>query len=296
MKIFKRISPFLFLVLFLGSCNNSDPEAFAYGNFESEDVFISAETTGRILYLGIDEGDSIEKGDTIALIDTTQLNLKYLQLLAAKKAVASKLSQINRQKDVNQVGISNLDREIKRFGSLFLEEAATKKQMDDLEGQLKMLEAQEQTLNSQKQSVYAEVESIEVQVLQIRDMIERSIIRAPFNSNVLEIYTREGELAAAGRKLIKIADLSYLNLRIFIQGDQLSSIRLGNSINVVYDGAEGLNTTKGEVIWISDEAEFTPKIIQTRDDRISLVYAAKIKVLNDGSLKIGMPGEINLED
>ena len=296
MRIFKSISSFLFLVLFLGSCNNADPEAFAYGNFESEDVFISAETTGRILYLGIDEGDSIEKGDTIALIDTTQLNLKYLQLLAAKKAVASKLSQINRQKDVNQVGISNLEREIKRFGSLFLEEAATKKQMDDLDGQLKLLEAQEQILNSQKKSVYAEVESIEVQVLQIRDMIERSIIRAPFNSNVLEIYTREGELAAAGRKLIKIADLSYLNLRIFIQGNQLSSIRLGNSINVVYDGEEGLNTTKGEVIWISDEAEFTPKIIQTRDDRISLVYAAKIKVLNDGSLKIGMPGEINLEN
>jgi len=296
MTIIKNIMPFLFLLLLLGSCKNEDTEAFAYGNFESEDVFISAETSGKVLNFSIDEGSVLEQGDIIAVIDTSQLNLKYMQLLASRKAVASKLSQINRQKDINQVNVANLEREIKRFGSLFLEEAATKKQLDDLEGQLNLLKAQEQSFNSQKQTVYAEIESVDVQELQIRDQIERSIIRAPFKSTVLEIYTREGELAMAGRKLIKLADISYLNLRIFIQGSQLSSIKLGNTINVVYDGAEGLNTIKGEVIWISNEAEFTPKIIQTRDDRVSLVYAAKIKVANDGSLKIGMPGEINLEN
>ncbi len=296
MTIIKNIMPFLFLLLLLGSCKNEDTEAFAYGNFESEDVFISAETSGKVLNFSIDEGSVLEQGDIIAVVDTSQLNLKYLQLLASRKAVASKLSQINRQKDINQVNVANLEREIKRFGSLFLEEAATKKQLDDLEGQLNLLKAQEQSFNSQKKTVYAEIESVDVQELQIKDQIERSIIRAPFKSTVLEIYTREGELAMAGRKLIKLADISYLNLRIFIQGSQLSSIKLGNTINVVYDGAEGLNTIKGEVIWISNEAEFTPKIIQTRDDRVSLVYAAKIKVANDGSLKIGMPGEINLEN
>lgn len=285
-----------FICLFIGSCNESDTEAFAYGNFETEDVSISSETTGKIIKMTISEGDKLEKADVIAIVDTSQLHLKILQLKASRKAVASKLNQLSSQKEVVKINIEVLEKEIKRFGSLFLEKAATKKQLDDLEGNLKVLKAQVNTIDSQKSSVYAELESVDVQILQIEDQMKRSYLRAPFAATVLEKYAQQGELAAVGKKIVKLADLSYLNLRVFIQGDQLSSIKLGNRVQVVYDGAEGLETTRGEVIWVSSEAEFTPKIIQTRDDRVSLVYAAKIKVINDGSLKIGMPAEINIEN
>ncbi|MCK4920000.1 MAG: HlyD family efflux transporter periplasmic adaptor subunit [Bacteroidales bacterium] len=281
---------------FIISCTESDPEAFAYGNFESEDVLISSETTGKILQMSISEGDNLEKGDNIAIIDTTQLHLKSLQLKASRKGVASRLNQLAKQKDVNKVNISILEKEIIRFGSLFLEKAATKKQLDDLEGKLEIILAQDKTIDSQKGTIYAELESIDLQILQLKDQLERSYIKAPFSCSVLEKYAMEEELAAAGRKIVKITDLSYLNLRVFIQGDQLSSVKLGGKVQVIYDGANGLETTSGELIWVSSEAEFTPKIIQTREDRVSLVYAAKIKVKNDGSLKIGMPGEVNIED
>lgn len=281
---------------FLISCTESDPEAFAYGNFESEDVLISSETTGKILQMNISEGDKLNKGDNIALIDTTQLYLKSLQLKASRKGVVSGLNQLAMQKEVNKVNIYILEKEIKRFGSLFLEKATTKKTLDDLEGKLDILIAQDKTIDSQKGSVYAEMESIDIQILQIKDQIAKSYIHAPFSCTVLEKYAREGELATVGRKIVKITDLSYLNLRVFIQGNQLSSIKLGDKLKVIYDGSNGLETTSGEVIWVSSEAEFTPKIIQTREDRVSLVYATKIKVENDGSLKIGMPGEINIDD
>jgi len=284
------------ICLLIGSCNESDTDAFAYGNFETEDVSISAETTGKIIKMSIVEGDKLDKGDVIAIVDTTQLHLKIEQLKASRKAVSSKLNQLSSQKEVTLVNISVLEKEIKRFGSLFLEKAATKKQLDDLEGNLEILNAQMKTIDSQKSTVYAELESVDVQILQIQDQLNRSYLRAPFTCTVLEKYAQEGELATMGRKIAKVADLSHLNLRVFIQGDQLTSIKLRDMVQVVYDGSEGLETTRGRVIWVSSEAEFTPKIIQTREDRVSLVYATKIKVKNDGSLKIGMPAEINIEN
>ncbi|MCF8389816.1 MAG: HlyD family efflux transporter periplasmic adaptor subunit [Bacteroidales bacterium] len=283
------------ICLMLASCKETEPEAFASGNFETQDVSISAETTGKILQLNISEGDRLEEGQIFAIIDTTQLYLKRVQLMACRKGIASRLNQLSTQKDVTEVNMDVLEKEIIRFGSLFIEKAATKKQLDDLEGQMNILKAQLKTIDAQKASIYAELESIDAQIMQIQDQIDRSYVRAPFNCTVLEKYMLEGELAVAGRKIAKVADLSFLNLRVFIQGDQLSSIKLGDSLQVVYDGSQGPEKTKGIVIWVSSEAEFTPKIIQTREDRVSLVYAVKLKVENDGSLKIGMPGEINID-
>ena len=294
MKSIRFISTVLFLSFIMFSCSDKEPEAFAYGNFESEDTFISSETSGRILEMKVNEGDRLMKGNLIAIIDTTQLYLKKLQLNAGRNAIESRIKQIEDQKKLVQVNKENLEKEIKRFGTLFLEKAATKKQLDDLEAQLEVLKVQMSGFDSQKKTIFAELKTMDVQIMQIDDQIEKSYISAPFDCNVIEKYARLGEMAPAGRKIIKVTDLSHLTLRVFVQGNQLSSLKLGDEIGVSYDGPEGLIKTTGKVIWISSEAEFTPKIIQTREDSVSMVYAVKIDVKNDGSLKTGMPGEINI--
>lgn len=293
----KNAIKILFIIFFLAgyiSCSNNNEKSFAYGNFESEDLLIPSETTGIITGFYVDEGDLLEPGDRIAMTDTTQLFLKRTQLIAARNAVSAKLAQINSQIEVQKVNLQNLEREFKRFGSLFLEEAATKKQMDDLEGKIDMVKAQINALTSQKSSVYAELDAQDAQIEQVNDQIQSSAIVSPQNARVLETFNRRGEMAVAGRPIVKIADLSNLILRIFIDGNQLSSINIGDKVKVIYDGPDGLMDTEGTVSWISSEAEFTPKIIQTREERVNLVYAAKVMVPNDGSLKVGMPGEIQL--
>lgn len=283
------------IILLTVSCKNDSQEAFAYGNFESEDLMLSSQSNGILLSLKTEEGDRVEKGDLIAIIDSTQLDLKRLQLVSGKKTLSAKISQINSQEEVYRRNLENLERELKRFGNLFLEKAATKKQVDDLEGQITVIQAQLNTLEVQKQAVYTELETLNVQIKQMDDQIDKCRVKAPISGTVLEKYSREGELTMQGKRIVKIADLSNLYLRAFIDGNQLSLVSLGDKVNVVYDGAEDLESIEGTVTWISSEAEFTPKIIQTRDDRVSLVYAMKVIVPNNGSLKIGMPGEINLK-
>jgi HlyD family secretion protein len=293
----KKMKPLLFvglLLVVLTSCNTNSDESFAYGNFESVEIFIPAENSGIVKELYVEEGTLVEKGQKIGHTDTLQLHLRKQQVKAAKKSVNARLVQINSQIKVQEVSLLNLQREYKRFGSLFLEEAATKKQMDDLEGQIALTEAQIQALQSQKLAVYAESDAQEAQVNQLKDQISRSTILSPSQGQVLEVYVRQGEMAVAGRPVVKIADISYLILRVFIDGNQLSFIALGDKVEVLYDGPEGIKTTEGTLSWISSKAEFTPKIIQTREDRVNLVYAVKVRVANDGELKIGMPGEIKL--
>lgn len=278
----------------LTSCNTDPEESFAYGNFESVGLFIPAENSGIINNFYVEEGMLVQPGEKIAEMDTLQLHLKKQQVIAAKKAVNARIVQINSQIEVQEVSLANLEREYKRFGSLFLEEAATKKQLDDLEGQIRLARAQIQALNSQKLAVYAEADAQAARLSQLEDQIKRSTILAPSQGQILEVFTRQGEMAMAGRPVAKMADLSNLILRVFIDGDQLSSITTGDRVKVLFDGMTGINYTEGTVSWVSPEAEFTPKIIQTREDRVNLVYAVKVIVPNDGSLKIGMPGEIQL--
>lgn len=278
----------------LSSCTRETERSFAFGNFESVEIFLPAQNNGILSEFLVEEGDLVSGGQKIAQTDTIQLHLKKQQLLAAKKAVFARLNQINSQIGVQEVNLDNLKREYKRFGTLFLEEAATKKQLDDLEGQINMTEAQVEALNSQKLSVYAEIDAQDAQIQQLDDQISRSTLVSPSDGQVLETYLNQGEMAITGRPVAKIADLSELILRVFIDGDQLSSIKIGDEVKVLYDGPEGIASTEGKISWISSEAEFTPKIIQTREERVNLVYAVKVRVPNDGSLKIGMPGEIQL--
>ncbi|MFW5644272.1 MAG: HlyD family secretion protein [Bacteroidota bacterium] len=285
---------FLGLLLMVSSCGEEEKESFAYGNFESNDLLIPSETSGLIIHLDVNQGDEIRKDSRIALIDTSQYHLQKQQVLASRKAVLATLPQLEAEIRVQEVNISNLERELKRFASLFLENAATASQIDDIEGRLELARAQLNSLKTRKLSVYAERDAKDAQLRQIEDQIHRSFIAAPIDGQILEIFLNGGEMAVTGRPVAKLANLKELILRVFIEGDQLSSIKLNDKVRVLFDGPEGLESTEGKISWISPRAEFTPKIIQTRENRVNLVYAVKVSVPNDGRIKIGMPGEIQL--
>ncbi len=291
---YKYLAPtVLFLSLLLASCRQKEEEAFAYGNFESEDVLVSTETTGTVDMFSIHEGDRVKKNQLLGIIDTSQLHLKLVQVKASGEAVGSRLAQLDEEMNVNDVNLQNIQRDLSRVEAMHKEGAATDKQLDDLRGQVAVTNARNAALRSQKTSIYAELNANKAQILQIRDQIQKCILRAPMDGTILETFIREGELAVTGHALYKMADLTSVILRAFIDGDQLSSISIGEKVEISYDGPGGrLLHNTGTVSWISTEAEFTPKIIQTRKERVNLVYAVKVIVPNDGSLKIGMPGEI----
>jgi HlyD family secretion protein len=282
-----------FSVLMIASCKQKDPEAFAFGNFESDEIVVSAESTGKLFDFKVDEGMKVDSGQYCGYVDTTQQYLKKLQLRNGINTVKTKYIQLEKQLAVNYVSMKNIKREQARLDSMFMGGAATSKQIDDLSGQADLLEAQISALNSQKATLDAEKESLEIQISQVNDLISKSVIYSPVKGTVLEKYLFRGELATTGKPLFKIADLSELVLRVYISGNQLEAIKLGSEVRVFADSANNaLREFRGVVAWISSKSEFTPKIIQTRDERVNLVYAVKVRVPNDGSLKIGMPGEI----
>ncbi len=283
------------LILSLYSCKSTEDDAFAYGNFESQDILISSEVMGELLSFSTEEGERLKKSDVIGLIDSTQLFLKKLQLISASSVIKSGLQELDAQIGVNSVNQNNLEREQLRSQNLLKDGAATAKQIDDMNGQIALIKAQTSALKAKKTGIYAQMESSEIQVRQIEDQIRKCFITAPIEGTVLEVYLRKGELAAPGKAIFKMANLNEMILRVFISGDQLSQVNTGDSIIVRIDGKDNsLKELTGEVIWISSEAEFTPKIIQTRKERVNLVYAMKVSVKNNGEIKIGMPGEVSL--
>jgi HlyD family secretion protein len=292
----KSLTLILTTVLFLSiSCKNKETEAFAYGNFESEEIIVSAEASGKLNEFKIIEGMTLKPADYLGYIDTTQYYLKKLQLSAGINSVKAKLVQTDKQLIINEVSMKNLVREKNRIDSLLEGGAATSRQLDDINGQIDLLNAQTDAVVSQKNTIRTEIESLDIQIMQINDFITKSLIKSPASGTVLEKYLYEGELAVTGKPLFKMADISYLILRVFVSGNQIEQIKIGSEVNVYIDTQKNeLKKIKGRVSWISDKSEFTPKIIQTRDERVNLVYAVKIRVINDGNLKIGMPGEIHL--
>ncbi len=281
--------------LFATSCKNNEPEAFAFGNFESEEIIISAESSGRLMEFTVTEGKILTPGDYCGYIDSTQQYLKRKQLQAGIGSVNAKMNQLEQQLLVNEVSMNNMLREKNRINSLLEGGAATTKQMDDINGQIDLLKAQTNALVSQKAVIRTERESLEIQIMQVNDLIAKSLIKSPSRGTVLEKYLFAGELAVTGKPLFKMADMSELILRVFVSGNQLEQIVLGSEVDVLIDAnTDKLKKYRGTISWISGKSEFTPKIIQTRDERVNLVYAVKIRVKNDGGLKIGMPGEISL--
>jgi len=292
-------SGMILLAVFAGmnlviSCNNKENGADAYGNFEADELLIAAEAQGRILSFSAKEGDFLNPDAALVEIDSLSLILKRDQLLAGIKANAARVKGIRAQIEVLQIQLSNLEREFDRVSRLLDDGAASRKQYDDLEGQVKQLRAQLKAQEAQQEPLYAEKQSLEAQVAQINEQISKTRVYVPKALNLLVKYKEEGELCIPGQALCKVADLDRLFLRAYISGKQLADIKIGQEVQVMVDSGDSLKTFPGKVNWISAQAEFTPKIIQTKEERVNLVYALRVEVKNDGSLKIGMPGEMKL--
>jgi HlyD family secretion protein len=288
-----KTSTLIFLsLLLLTGCKSKNQQADAFGNFEATEVTVSAETSGRVVKMNVSEGDLLDKGSPIALIDTVLLNLQKDEILSAIKSVRTKLSSTSAQNDILQQQIANLNIDLKRIGNMLRDEAATKKQFDDLSGQIEVLKKQVAANNTQKASIMAEISVYESKKATLSEQISRSTVKSPLKGTVIEKYSEEGELTAAGKPLAKIADLSLIKLKVYVSGAQLGKVKIGDECTVrIDDGKKGYSNFKGKVSQISDKAEFTPKIIQTREERVILVYEVAILVANDGTLKSGMPGE-----
>jgi HlyD family secretion protein len=255
---------------------------------------VSAESQGKILDLKVEEGDVVNAGDFAGWLDTAAISDKKKQLLAQKKATAAKLDHIESQMAVQKEQIETLETEKQRIEKLLREEAATEQQYDNITGKLKVARKQLESIQTQKKGVFRELDVIDAQIQEIQTNFQRCRIENPHMGTVLEKYMEEGEFAAPGMALYKIADLSRMDLRIYISGSQLPDVKVGQEVEVLIDkNKEENQSLPGKVVWISDNAEFTPKIIQTKEERVDLVYAIRVRVKNDGRIKIGMPGEVN---
>ena len=279
-------------VLFLSGCKNKTGEADAYGNFEATEVIISAETAGRIIRFDKDEGSPVEKGETIALVDTTLIHLQKAEIDAGINSVKTRISSIIAQDEILNQQIQNLNINIGRVEKMLKEDAATQKQLDDMTGQVAILKKQIIANNTQKVSVAAELAVYESRKASLNEQVFRSCVKSPLNGSIIEKYSEAGEVTSPGKPLAKIADLSVVKLKVYVSGAQLGKIKTGQQCGVrIDDGKKGFRSFSGVITWVSDKAEFTPKIIQTKEERVTFVYAVNINVSNDGTLKSGMPGE-----
>jgi len=283
----------LISILFFVGCESKENLADAYGNFETVEVNISPVIPGKIIYLNLEEGNTVSKNQLLAIVDTTSLFINKNGLKAKKEAILSKLPTITSQVNVIDAQIKVLEKEKTRVEKLIEGNAATTKQLDDINGQIQVMNQQKNATLSQRASISKEAEAINFQVESLSDKIEQSKIYAPLNGTVLLKAVEFGEVINPGKVLAKIAKTDVLNLRVYFSGDQLNKFKIGDDVSIEFDKTKTENSkTKGKIIWVADKAEFTPKIIQTKKERVNLVYAAKIEVPNNGELKIGMPGEV----
>ena len=280
------------------SCG-TEAEFDAQGTFEATEVVISSEAAGRILTFDIEEGMTIEREESIAVIDSVQLHLQRSQLEAQLSALLNSRPDVQTQVSSLREQIATLKVEQRRIENMLRDGAATEKQKDDIDAQIRILESQLSatlsTLNTNTSTINSNAEAIRVQISALDDRIAKCRVASPISGTVLVKYAQEGELATVGKPLVKIADLNNIYLRAYFTSDQLSRIKIGDEVTVTADfGGEERYDYVGRVAWISAESEFTPKTIQTADTRANLVYAVKIAVENDGRLKIGLAGEVKL--
>lgn len=308
----KRLIILVSLAALVFGCRKSGPKPDAYGNFEADELIVSAEAGGRLLAFTAEEGQDLKAGQLVGAIDSTQLVLRREQLRASIRAVAAKSPAIGAQLSVYEKQtasvrqqLSTLERERRRVENLLKSDAATPKQLDDLNAQIEQAQRQldvigeqrsatDAVLSTQKGGLLAEVLPLRKQIEQIDDQISKCRLVSPANGTVLVTYAEAGEVTAPGKPLFKLADLAQLTLRAYVAGDQLSRVKVGQTVKVLVDAPDGgSKELTGKVTWITSKAEFTPKVIQTKDERVNLVYAMKVQVQNpDGALKIGMPAEV----
>ena len=293
----KRIA-YITLAMLALSCDN-EPEYDAQGTFEATEIIISSEANGRIIEFNIDEGMEIVTGECIGTIDSIQLHLQREQFVAQQAALLASRPDVNKQVSSLREQIAKQRSELHRVESMLKDGAATQKQYDDIEAQIKVLEGQ---LNATLSTLYKNTATInnnatalEAQIASLDDLISKCRIVSPISGTVLVKYAEAGELATVGKPLMKVADLNNIYLRAYFTSEQLADIALGDKVTVVANfGGDERYDYEGEIIWIASESEFTPKNIQTNDSRSNLVYAVKIAVKNDGRLKIGLAGEVIL--
>ena len=289
------------LLALFSACGNGAPKYDATGTFETTEVLVSAEASGRLLYFDIEEGMLLKAGEEVGVVDTVQLYLKKLQLEASLKSVEEQRPDILKQVAATKEQISAAQRERNRVANLLKVGAANQKQLDDAEDQLevlrKQLVAQNSTLSNSHQSLTWQSSSVGIQVAQVEDQLKKCHITSPITGTVLAKYAEAGELTAMGTPLFKVADTEHMYLRAYITSEQLSQVKLGQKVTVFSDyGTDEHKQYPGVVTWISDTSEFTPKTILTKNERANLVYAVKIAVHNDGLLKIGMYGGVEFSD
>jgi HlyD family secretion protein len=284
----------IIITFFVSSCSDNENKSDAYGNFEAVETIVSAEANGKLLDFDIEEGQVIEKDAIVGKIDTDQLSLKISQLEAQKNAtktkfknVFSQISVLQEQKKVNLT-------EKQRIEKLLKDDAATTKQLDDINGSIDVLNKQVASVEVQNSTTIQEINGIDAQVRQIQDQINKSSVINPIKGTVLTKLAEKSEIVNYGKPLYKIADLTLMDLRVYVSETQLHKISIGQKVKVLIDKDRNSNQEfEGTIQWISSKAEFTPKIIQTKEERVNLVYAVKVRVNNsNGNLKLGMPGEI----
>ena len=283
----------------LTACGDKDAEYDASGVFETTEVIVSAKGTGEIVSLNIEEGQTVKADQLLGELDMTQLTLKRQQLDAGKDAAASRRLDIGRQVASLRQQIANLQSEQARFRALLKDGAATQKQVDDIGYQIATLQKQLAATNEQvstaNQSIDGQSAGFDAQISQVDDMMRQARITSPISGVILSKYAERGEYAVPGRALFKVGDVSDMKLRAYVTAEQLTGLKIGQKVTVYADqGTKGRKAYEGTVSWISSEAEFTPKTIQTRDERSNLVYAIKIAVKNDGLIKRGMYGDVKL--
>jgi hypothetical protein len=291
------VATILLSVPVISGCGGKSGQIEATGKFEATEIIVSAEATGKIMEISVKEGMNLTAGDMVGYIDTLQLYLQKERLLAGSDAVRARRADVGKQIAVLEQQISNLNVELERAKRLVASNAGNTKTVDDIESQIntlnRQIEAQRSVLERGNLSADKESHGIELQVAQTEDMIRKSRIVSPITGTILAKYAEPGEFTAIGRPLFKIADLENMILRAYFTYDQMSGLKLGDEVQVSTSTGKSEGAVyKGVISWISEEAEFTPKTIQTKDERTNLVYAVKISVKNDGYLKIGMYGDV----
>ncbi len=292
MKNYKYIIGFSIIAISLLSCGDDNGKADGYGNFEATEITISAENNGKLMQFDVNEGDIVQKETFLGYIDTIPLTLKREQLEVSKAVISSKSKGVLSQIAVLNSKLKTANTNKTRVENLIKDNARTQKQLDDVTGEIDVIKQQIRSVEIQNAPVVNELKSIDVQLKQIEDQIQKSKIINPANGTVLTKYAEPNEITAFGKPLYKIADLNTMQLRVYISETQLANIKIGQEVTVKIDDADTMKSFNGKISWIASEAEFTPKIIQTKEERVALVYAVKVDVINDGSLKIGMPAEI----
>jgi len=299
--------------LLIIGCNTNENEFDASGTFEADETIVSSEMPGKILSFNVEEGMHISKDSVVGSVDAANIDLQQQQVEASINALNEKTANVDPQVEllqnqlaVQQSQLDNLLHERTRIENLLKADAATAKQLDDINAQIdvvkKSMTVTQQQINvkkndvaTQNRSILSEAEPLRKRVAQLEDQQQRANIINPVNGTVIAKYAEAGEVTSSGKALYKIADLSELNLRAYVTGVQLPTIKLGQQVKVMIDqGEKKYKEYTGTIIWVSDKAEFTPKTIQTKEERANLVYAIKVKVKNDGYLKIGMYGEVKL--